>query len=118
MTTTEDYISPATAIITRRARTIQAYGHLVPMPLVLHESACQQSVDCEQSDVAMPIGTAVRLHATKTNNTDHSMSRSARKAIQSKTLKVSSGWSEQVRADRRRVGIARLVWLQNLVGHT
>ncbi len=45
MTTTKDYTSPATATKTRDARTIQAYGHLVPMPLALKESARQQSVD-------------------------------------------------------------------------
>ncbi len=45
MNETEDYTSPATAIMTRNARSIQAYGHLIPMPLALHESARQQSVD-------------------------------------------------------------------------
>jgi starvation-inducible DNA-binding protein len=45
MNETHDYVSPATAIMTRNARSIQAYGHLIPMPLALHESARQQSVD-------------------------------------------------------------------------
>ena len=45
MTTTKDYASSATAIMTRHARTIQAYGHLIPMPLALNESARKQSVD-------------------------------------------------------------------------
>ncbi|MDA9840660.1 DNA starvation/stationary phase protection protein [Rubripirellula sp.] len=45
MNETQDYVSPATAIMTRNARSIQAYGHLIPMPLALHESARQQSVD-------------------------------------------------------------------------
>ncbi|EGF24392.1 Dps family protein [Rhodopirellula baltica] len=45
MNETEDDSSPATAIMTRDARAIQAYGHLIPMPLALCESARQQSVD-------------------------------------------------------------------------
>lgn len=45
MTTAHDHTSPAMAIITRNSRPIQEYGHLIPMPLALHESARQQSVD-------------------------------------------------------------------------
>lgn len=45
MNETQDYVSPATAIMTRDARSIQEFGHLIPMPLALHESARQQSVD-------------------------------------------------------------------------
>ncbi len=45
MTTTKDYASPATAIMTRNARAIQAFGHLIPMPLALHDSARKQGVD-------------------------------------------------------------------------
>ena len=45
MNEAQDYTSPATAIMTRDCRTIQAYGHLVYMPLALHESSRQQSVD-------------------------------------------------------------------------
>ncbi len=45
MNETQDYVSPATAIMTRDARSIQAYGHLIPMPLALKESARRQSVE-------------------------------------------------------------------------
>ncbi|XZE55046.1 Dps family protein [Planctomycetaceae bacterium SH139] len=45
MNETHGYVSQATAIMTRNARSIQAFGHLIPMPLALHESARQQTVD-------------------------------------------------------------------------
>ncbi len=45
MNETQDYVCPATAIMTRDARSIQAYGHLIPMPLALQESARHQSVE-------------------------------------------------------------------------
>lgn len=45
MNETQGYVSPATAIMTRNARSIQAYGHLLPMPLALQESARRQSVE-------------------------------------------------------------------------
>ncbi len=45
MNETQDYVSPATAIMTRNARGIQAYGHLIPMPLALQESVRRQSVE-------------------------------------------------------------------------
>ena len=45
MSTTKEYNSPATAITTCNSKPQQAYGHLVPMPLALIESASQQSVD-------------------------------------------------------------------------
>ena len=44
MTMTKENTSPATAIMTRDAHAIQAYGHLIPMPLALSETARQQSV--------------------------------------------------------------------------
>ena len=45
MSTIKDYTSSATKLMTRKARLTQAYGHLIPMPLALHEAARKQSVD-------------------------------------------------------------------------
>lgn len=45
MSTTKDYTSPATANMNRDALAIQAYGHLIPMPLALNETVRQQSVN-------------------------------------------------------------------------
>jgi starvation-inducible DNA-binding protein len=44
MKTTEVYIPPSSSMVTRRKRMIQAYGHLIPVPLALPEFARQQSV--------------------------------------------------------------------------
>ena len=43
--TKKEYVSPATPIIVESARSIQAYGHLISMPLALKESSRQESVD-------------------------------------------------------------------------
>ena len=75
-------------------------------------------IDCEQSDVAMPTGTAIKLSAPRTNNAGYSMNRSARRAIQSRTRQVANGWSKKERADRLGAGIARLTWLSTLVDQT
>ena len=36
---------PATPVTGKKAHQIQEYGHLIPMPIALSETACQQSVD-------------------------------------------------------------------------
>ena len=41
----KDYVNPAAPLTGQRAHEIQAFGHLIPMPLALGEKARQQSVE-------------------------------------------------------------------------
>ncbi len=41
----DDYVSPATPVLSQSAQPIQAYGHVISMPLALNEKVRKQSVD-------------------------------------------------------------------------